>query len=107
MGYIVLLEIYIHFCLNILEPTKPLLTMQVDKLEKLIPEVVQKLSKLKSGETLSEELTWCWGSFQNDNNPVGVIEKGQAALELLKEAREKNSKAVSKKLVESLEKALN
>ncbi len=81
--------------------------MQVDKLEKAVPEAVQKLQKLKSGETLAAELSWCWVSFQNDQNPVGVIEKGQAALELFKEAREKNSKAVSKKLVESLEKALN
>lgn len=80
--------------------------MQVDKLEKTVPEVVQKLQKLKSGETLAAELSWCWVSFQNDQNPVGVIEKGQAALVLFKEAREKNSKAVSKKLVESLEKAL-
>lgn len=80
--------------------------MQVDKLEKAVPEVVQKLQKLKSGETLAAELSWCWVSFQNDQNPVGVIEKGQAALELFKEAREKNSKAVSKKLVENLEKAL-
>lgn len=81
--------------------------MQVEKLEKTVPEVVQKLQKLKSGETLAAELSWCWVSFQNDQNPIGVIEKGQAALELFKEAREKNSKAVSKKLVESLEKALN
>ncbi len=81
--------------------------MQVEKLEKTVPEVVQKLQKLKSGETLAAELSWCWVSFQNDQNPVGVIEKGQAALELFKEAREKNSKAVSKKLVENLEKALN
>lgn len=80
--------------------------MQVEKLEKTVPEVVQKLTKLKS-ETLAAELSWCWVSFQNDHNPVGVIEKGKKALELFKEAREKNSKAVSKKLVESFEKALN
>lgn len=81
--------------------------MQVEKLEKVMPEVIQKLSKLKSGETLAAELSWCWVSFQNDQNPEGVIEKGQQALDLFKEAREKNSKAVSRKLVESLEKGLN
>ena len=81
--------------------------MQVEKLEKLVPEVIQKLSKLKSGEKLAEELSWCWVSFQNDQNPVGVIEKGEQALALFKEAREKNPKAVSKKLVESFEKALS
>ncbi|PZX60409.1 hypothetical protein LV84_00687 [Algoriphagus ratkowskyi] len=81
--------------------------MQVEKLEKIVPEVIQKLSKLKSGEKLAEELSWCWVSFQNDKNPVGLIEKSQQALVLFKEAREKNPKAVAKKLVESFENALN
>ncbi|REG90673.1 hypothetical protein [Algoriphagus antarcticus] len=81
--------------------------MQVEKLEKILPEVLQKLAKLKSGEAVASELSWCWVSFQNDQNPVGVIEKGQQALAIFEEAREKNAKAVSKKLVESLEIALN
>jgi len=81
--------------------------MPVEKSEKVMPEVIQKLSKLKSGETFASELSWCWVSFQNDQNHEGVIEKGQQALALFKEAREKNCKAVSKKLVENLEKTLN
>ena len=92
---------------NYKKATKPLFVMQVEKLEKTVPEVVQKLVKLKSGETLVAELSWCWVSFQNDQNPIGVIQKGQEALAFFKEAREKNSKAVSKKLVESFEKALS
>lgn len=81
--------------------------MQVEKLEKMMPEAVQKLEKVKGGETLAAELAWCWVSFQNDQNPSGVIQKGLEAVELFKEARERNSKAVSKKLIESLESALN
>lgn len=81
--------------------------MQVEKLEKTLPEAIQRLENVKGGETLAAELSWCWVSFQNDQNPSGVIQKGLAAVELFKEAREKNSKAVSKKLLESLEKALN
>jgi hypothetical protein len=81
--------------------------MQVEKLEKMLPEAVQKLEKVKGGETLAAELSWCWVSFQNDQNPAGVIQKGLEAVELFKEAREQNSKAVSKKLIELLEKALN
>lgn len=81
--------------------------MKIEKLEKLLPEVVEKLSKLKSGEELAAELSWCIGSFKHDNNPEGLIEKSQQAVALFKEAREKDSKAVSKKLVESLEKALS
>ncbi|WP_373399664.1 hypothetical protein V8V91_08400 [Algoriphagus halophilus] len=81
--------------------------MQIQKLEKTIPEVVQKLEKLKIGDSLAAELTWCWGSFMYDHNPEGVIEKSQKAIELLKEARETNSRAVSKKLLEDFEKSLS
>lgn len=81
--------------------------MQVEKLEKIVPEVIEKLGKLKSGDTLAAELSWCWVSYQNDQNPEGVIEKSKEALAAFKEAREKNSKAISKKLVDSLEKALS
>ncbi len=81
--------------------------MKLEKLEKTIPEVVQKLEKLKIGGALSAELSWCWVSFKNDKNPIGVIEKGQEAVAVLKEAREKNNKAVSKKLIEDLEKGLS
>ena len=81
--------------------------MQVEKLEKALPEVIQKLEKVKGGETLAAELAWCWVSFKNDQNSAGVIQKGLEAVEFFKEAREKNSKAVSKKLIETLEKALN
>ncbi|MDF2157445.1 hypothetical protein [Algoriphagus sp. CAU 1675] len=80
--------------------------MQIEKLEKTVDEAVQKLEKLKLGGSLAEELTWCLGSYKNDQNPVGLQEKCKVAVELFKEAREKNSRAVSKKLVEDLEKFL-
>ena len=79
--------------------------MNPKKLEKLIPDVIGKLEKIKEAE-LASELSWCWVSYQNDQNPVGVIEKANAALAKFSAAREKNSKAVAKKLVEDLEKAL-
>ncbi len=81
--------------------------MNAEKVEKTIIETIQKLDKLKSNETLVSELSYCWVSFKSDNNPIGVIEKGRKAVEVLKEARDKNSKAVSKKLIEDLEKALS
>ncbi len=80
--------------------------MQVEKMEKTVAETVQKLEKLKV-ETLAAELSWCWVSYKNDQNLVGVLEKGKKAVALFKEAREKNSRAVSKKLIEDLEKSLN
>ena len=51
--------------------------MKVEKLEKIVPEVVQKLAKLESGELLAAELDWCWGSFKYDNNPgISSIKRG-------------------------------
>lgn len=81
--------------------------MNAEKVEKTILETIQKLEKLKMNDTLVAELSYCWVSFKSDNNPVGVIEKGMKAVEVLKEAREKNSKSVSKKLIEDLEKGLS
>ncbi len=81
--------------------------MQVQKMEKVVGETIKKLDKLKPGDSLAAELSWCWVSFQNDNNPVGVIEKAEKALEVLKSEKEKNSRAVSKKLITDIEKALN
>lgn len=81
--------------------------MNAEKVEKTITETILKLEKLKSNEKLVSELSWCWVSFKNDNNPTGLIQKAQEAVSVLKEAREKNSKAVTKKLIDDLEKALN
>lgn len=79
--------------------------MKAEKMEKLVAEVIEKLGKLKHAD-LAADLSWCWVSFQNDQNPEGVIEKASQALAAFKEAREKNAKSVAKKLVEDLEKAL-
>ncbi len=79
--------------------------MKVEKMEKLVAEVIEKLGKLKHAD-LAADLSWCWVSYQNDKNPEGVIEKASQALAAFKEAREKNAKSVAKKLVEDLEKAL-
>ena len=40
-----------------------------------MPDVIEKLEKLKHVD-LAAELSWCWVSFQNDQNPEGVIEAG-------------------------------
>ncbi|MDN3670144.1 hypothetical protein QWY93_12490 [Echinicola jeungdonensis] len=80
--------------------------MQTSKLEKTVESVVEKLQKLKVNDHLVSELQWCLGSYRNDNNPSGLLEKGNIALVLLKQVKEKNSRSVSKKLIEDLEKAV-
>ena len=79
--------------------------MKAEKMEKLVAEVIERLGKLKHAD-LAADLSWCWVSFQNDQNPEGVIEKSSQVLAAFKEAREKNAKAVAKKLIDDLEKAL-
>ncbi len=79
--------------------------MNAVKMEKVVAEVIAKLEKIKQTE-LASELSWCWVSYQNDSNPVGVAEKAALALDAFKAAREVNSKAIAKKLVEDLEKAI-
>ncbi|MCH7412342.1 hypothetical protein MM213_02515 [Belliella sp. R4-6] len=78
--------------------------MAVKNLEKTVISTLEKLEKLKLDEKLHAELSWCWRSYEYDSNPEGVIEKSKKALKLFKAKREENSKAVSKKLIEDLEK---
>ncbi len=75
------------------------------KMEKVVALVIEKLEKLAERE-LAAELSWCWGSYQNDQNPSGLVAKGEAALSVFQAAREKNSKSVAKKLVDDLQAAL-
>ena len=79
--------------------------MNSQKMEKVVTQVIEKLKKLSQLQ-LASELSWCWESYLNDQNPSGLVEKSEAALSLFRAAREKNSKAVTKKLVEDLESAL-
>lgn len=39
--------------------------MNSKKMKKVVTEVIEKLEKLSQVE-LAAELSWCWGSFQND-----------------------------------------
>lgn len=78
--------------------------VQGDALERTVELALGKLSRLKVNNQLTSELEWCLGSYKADRNPVGLIEKSKKALELLREQKEKNSRTVSKKLIEDLEK---
>ena len=79
--------------------------MNFIKMEKVVAPVIEKLEKLAERE-LAAELSWCWGSYQNDQNPSGPVAKGEAALDVFQAAREKNSKSVAKKLIDDLQAAL-
>jgi hypothetical protein len=79
--------------------------MDARKMEKVVTSVIEKLEQLAHVE-LAGELRWCWGSYQADGNPSGLVKTGFLALGVLQDAREKKGKSVAKKLVEGLEDAL-
>ena len=87
------------------QTNKKFTDMNSQRMEKVVAPVIEKLEKLSQVE-LAAELSWCWGSYQNDQNPSGLVEKSESALGFFKAAREKNSKSVAKKLVDDLEAAL-
>ena len=76
-------------------------------IEKACLEAKQKLEKLGVEQTIQEELAWVIGSYNNDRNPVGLYEIGSKALAALKNVKQDSPKKVSKKLIDTLEKAIS
>lgn len=75
-------------------------------IEKACEDALAKLKALKAAPDLQADIEWCLGSYHNDKNPTGLYEMGEKALSVLTKAAEKNAKAVSKKLLTDLKKAL-
>ncbi len=65
--------------------------MNSKKMKKVVPSVIEKLEKLSEVD-LASELSWCWGSYQNDKNPSGLIAKCEEAISLFRAEREKTAK---------------
>ena len=76
-------------------------------IEKACVEAKQKLESLGVEQTIQEELAWVIGSYNYDSNPVGLYEIGGKALEALKEVKKGSPRKVSKKLIDTLEKAIS
>lgn len=74
------------------------------KIEKALIEAKEKLAQLNIEEGLISEIEWCLGSYAHDGNPVGLYEKCTEALEALTKFKESNSRKVSQKLLDNLEK---
>ncbi len=76
-------------------------------IEKACAEAKEKLEKLGVEQKIQEELAWVLGSYNYDRNPVGLYEIGSKALEALKTVKTEKPKKVSKKLIDTLEKAIS
>lgn len=77
-----------------------------EKIEKACVEVREKLAQLGIEEKIQAELDWVLGSFRNDHNPAGLYEIGEKALAALNKFKKEKPKAITKKMVDELEKAL-
>lgn len=78
-------------------------TVDIDKANE---QALTTLQQLNIEENLQSDIQWCLGSYRHDQNPIGLIETGRRALDALKAAKAKNTKAVTAKVISDLQKAL-
>lgn len=64
------------------------------------------LEQLNLEENLRSDIKWCLGSYRHDLNPIGLIDTSKRALDVLKAAKAKNTKAVTAKVISDLQKTL-
>ncbi|MCB0489839.1 MAG: hypothetical protein R2820_03685 [Cyclobacteriaceae bacterium] len=83
---------------------KPAKKASAPAIDKVMQQVLDKLSKMKADQKLQDDIKWCLGSYGHDKNPVGLKETGQRALKYFSAAKAKNAKAVPAKLMSDLEK---
>lgn len=68
-------------------------------------ETFKKINDEANAE-IQSKLEFVVGSYDYDQNPVGLYEFGKKALKILVKIKEKNTRKVTKKVIEDLEKAL-
>ena len=78
-----------------------------EKIEQACEQAKDKLVTLGIEETLVSEINWCLGSYSYDGNPVGLYEKAESALDVLKLYKKSHPRKVAKKLIEDLEKVIS
>ena len=83
--------------------------MKNEKIRNACAEAVQVFEKLKKDKftEIKSKLQYCIGSFDYDENPLGLIEFGKKAAEELKAYKAQHPRKVNKKVIENLEKYLN
>jgi hypothetical protein len=68
--------------------------------------ILEKLRELDTEHQLQADIQWCLGSYTFDNNPVGLYEIVQRAIEILKAHKERKTKGVTAKFITDLEAVL-
>ena len=67
---------------------------------------IAKLNELDIEHPLQSEINWCLGSFQNDQNPIGLYQMAERSLIVFKAELAKKTKGVTAKLIGDIEKAI-
>lgn len=83
-------------------------TPDTDKLRTAIVNALttfEKINDIANAEII-EKLRFVIGSFDFDKNPIGLYEFGEKALPILTSIKEKNTKLVTKKVIDDLVKVL-
>ncbi len=65
-----------------------------------------KLKALNLDSQLQADMEWCLGSYKHDQNPVGLFETCERALQVFKTEQARKTKGITAKMVIDLEKAL-
>src|SRR5439155_10444785 len=68
--------------------------------------ILEKLKTLDIEPQLQSDITWCLGSHNHDQNPIGLYEVATKALDVLKAEQAKKTKGITAKLIADVEKAL-
>jgi hypothetical protein len=68
----------------------------------LAAQAFRKLDHTEFDEII-EKLDFCIGSYNFDKNPIGLVEYGYKAFEMLKEIKKNHPRKVSKALLSALE----
>jgi len=78
------------------------------KIEKACQDALTKIQQIGTDDLneVQSKLEFVIGSFQFDQNPVGLYEIGAMALAKLKSIKKDKPRLVSKKLIDDMEKAL-
>jgi hypothetical protein len=87
--------------------TKAKVSKPAVDLGKISETILDKLKSLGIEEQLQADISWCIGSYNYDQNPVGLIDNAKKALEVFKEAQAKKTKGVTAKLIKDIEAAIS
>jgi len=75
-------------------------------IDKVMQQVLEKLSSMGIDQKLQDDIKWCLGSFGFDKNPIGLYDTASRALAVFVEAKANKAKGIPAKLITDLKNVL-